>query len=172
MHRALLAALAAAVVALPAAATAENGAVALVSGTGERLRFGEPGSLTVHINAQREADGEARGHFWTEVVRPGGTFETRGRITCLTVVGNKAAARGTIEKTNDPVTPVDSEMLLQFTDNGEPGHARDSQVNFIGITPTDPVGCPVIPVVEPVIVRGNYKVHDADGPRLVAAVPE
>ena len=163
MYRWLLALAAAAVLLLPAAAIGEGNGVSLVAETGERLRFGAPGSLTVHINAQRDSSGDARGHFWTEFVFPEGTFELRGRVTCLTVAGNRAMARGTIEQSNQPGRPVGSEMLLQFADNGEPGAGRDGQINLIaGPGEELPAGCPIIPFAEPMVVRGNYTVHDAD----------
>ncbi len=162
MHRWFVAAGAVAALLVPAAATGHGDGVSLVAGTGERLRFGGPGSLTVHINAQRDSSGDARGHFWTELVLANSTFELRGRVTCLTIAGNRAMARGTVERSNQPERPVGSEMLLQFADNGEPGQGRDGQINFIaGPGEELPAGCPIIPFAEPVIVSGNYTVHDA-----------
>jgi hypothetical protein len=133
----------------------------LVAGTGQRLSLaGVP--LTIHVNAQSGPAGEdARGTFWTTADTADlGTVVLRGRITCLTVEGNRAAARGIVEESTAPLNPVGSAFQIQVTDNGSPGMFNDTNINFFGFEPGE-TGCPIIPFAEPPIEDGNFVVKDA-----------
>jgi hypothetical protein len=132
-----------------------------VAGTGQRVGLnGQP--LTIHLNAQSGPAGEgARGTFWVMADTADlGRVTLRGRVTCLTVDGNKAAARGTVEQSTAPAAPVGTVFQIQVTDNGSPGMNADTNVNFSGFDPGE-VGCPIIPFAEPTITQGNFVVEDA-----------
>jgi hypothetical protein len=127
-------------------------------GTGNRLNLGgEP--IEVHIDAQRNPIAGATGQFWTTTATASGTVRVRGTVTCLTVVGNRAAARGPVEESTNPQNPVGSQLQIQVTDSGAGN--PDTQINFFGFAPDD-TGCPILPFGEPPITRGNFVVHDAD----------
>jgi hypothetical protein len=137
----------------------------LVAGTGQRLNLAG-NSIQVHVNAQRgPAGADARGQYWViREVAGLGTFVHRGRVTCLTVAGNRAAARGPVEESNDPAFPVGSDFQVQVTDNGSPGKLTDTNINiFPPFPPGGETGCPIFPVGEVPITQGNFVVHDATG---------
>jgi hypothetical protein len=81
---------------------------------------------------------------------------------CLTVVGNRAAARAIVEDSTAPENPVGSHFQIQVTDNGSPGALNDSNINFFGFTPEE-TGCALIEFPEVPITGGNFVVHDTDG---------
>jgi hypothetical protein len=130
-----------------------------VVGTGERIALGGM-PVTVHVNATSGPAGEdARGTFW---VMRGAPPETRfrGRITCLAVEGNRAAARGIVEESTAPTNPVGSEFQIQITDNGPPGSAADTNINLFGFAPGE--GCPdFFAFSEIPLDNGNFEVTDS-----------
>jgi hypothetical protein len=130
--------------------------VDLVAGTGKRLNLGGF-SIEVHVDAQSGSAGQnAHGRFWVSTETPAGTLVVRGRVNCLTVAGNRAAARGTVEESSNPQNPVGSDLQVQVTDNGK---LADTNINFFGFGPGD-TGCPIIPFAERPITQGNFFVHD------------
>jgi hypothetical protein len=130
-----------------------------VVGTGKRLTLdGQP--IAVHVDAQRSPREGATGEFWTSTETANGTLTIRGRVTCLTVVGNRAAARGPVEESTNPQNPVGSQFQIQVTDNGPGSTTPDTEINFFGFSPED-TGCPILPFGEPPITQGNFVVSDA-----------
>jgi hypothetical protein len=90
------------------------------------------------------------------------TFELSGRVVCLTVNGNRASVGGIVEQSNESQYPVGHAIQLAFTDNGDPGVGKDTQVTYPGVDNASP--CPV-PLFENqpeiALIDGNYVVHDA-----------
>lgn len=130
-----------------------------VMGTGHRLNLaGQP--TRVHVNAKSGPAGEnASGDFWVSVETADlGTVSLRGRIHCLTVDGNHAAARGTVERSTAPPVPVGTDYQIQVTDNKSSGFP-DTNINFFGFDPGD-TDCPIIPFDEVPLTNGNFVVHD------------
>lgn len=131
-------------------------------GTGHRLNLS--GQQTkVHVNAKSGPNGEdARGTFHVVVETAElGPVSFRGEIHCLTVTGNRAAARGTVEKSTAPPVPVGTDYQIQVTDNRASG-SPDTNINFFGFEPGE-VGCPIIEFNEAPITAGNFRVQDAVG---------
>jgi len=128
-------------------------------GSGQRLNLaGQP--VRINVSAISGPNGEdARGTFQVFVETEDlGTVSFRGKIHCLTVEGNRAAARGTAEKSTSPLIPVGSDYQIQVTDN-KTSESPDTNLNFFGFGPGD-VGCPIIPFDEVPITKGNFTVHD------------
>lgn len=125
-------------------------------GTGTRLSLaGE--LLYVNVSATSGPGGEdAHGTFRISVETASfGSVSFRGEIHCLTVEGNRAAARGTVTKST--AIPVGTEFQIQVTDNKASG-TPDTNI-IVQVGPGD-VGCPIIPADEIPITSGNFKVHD------------
>ena len=140
----------------------EYGGVDRLFGTGERLNLaGQP--IKVHVNAKSGPNGEdAHGTFQVIVETAElGPVSFRGQIHCLTVSGDRAAARGTIERSTSPPNPVGGDYQIQVTDN-KSSNSPDTNINLFGFGPGD-VGCPLIEIQEVPITGGNFKVHDATG---------
>jgi hypothetical protein len=130
-----------------------------VAGTGKRINFaGEP--VETHVEAQLNPRNGATGTYWVKRETAEGTLTIRGRVTCLTVVGNRAAAKGPVEESNSPDSPVGSQFQVQVTDNGPPGDVHDTNVNFFGFPPED-TGCLILPFEGTPVTQGNFVVHDA-----------
>jgi hypothetical protein len=90
------------------------------------------------------------------------TFELSGRVVCLTVTGNRASVGGIIEQSNEAQYPVGRAVQLAFTDNGDPGVAKDTQVTYPGIDSASPCPVPLFDSQpELALIDGNYAVHDA-----------
>jgi hypothetical protein len=140
----------------------EYGAVDRLFGTGDRLNLaGQP--IKIQVNAKSGPNGEdAHGTFQVIVETAElGPVSFRGQIHCLIVTGDRAAARGTIERSTSPPNPVGGDYQIQVTDN-KSSKSPDTNVNFFGFGPGD-VGCPIIEFQEVPITGGNFKVHDATG---------
>lgn len=108
----------------------------------------------VHVTAQRSPSQGTGGQYWISA----GTGTIRGRVTCLRVIGNHAAARGPVEESSNPAIPVGTLAQIQVTDNGSPGELNDTEVTFFFVEPQD--ACPFLPFGEPPITQGNFVVHD------------
>ncbi len=78
-------------------------------------------NLDINIDVHGSGSGPATGTFLSGT--DGGTNASRTRITCMTVVGNRAVVGGII--TSDTIHPeaVGDEMLFFVIDNGGPGSA-------------------------------------------------
>jgi hypothetical protein len=128
-------------------------------GSGQRLNLaGQP--IKVNVSALSGPNGEdAHGTFQTFTETAVGTVTIRGKIHCLTVEGDRAAALGTIEQSTSAPNPVGDAFQIQVTDNQASG-TPDTNINFFGFEPgtTD---CPIIPFDEVPITKGNFAVHDA-----------
>jgi hypothetical protein len=131
----------------------------VVSGTGQRVGTnGQP--LTIHVDAQSGTAGQGvTGDFWVMADTALGRVTLRGPVTCLTVEGNRAAARGTITESTAPDAPVGTIFQIQVTDNGSPGPLADTNINFSGFGPEE-TGCAIIPFSERSITQGNFVVED------------
>jgi hypothetical protein len=141
--------------ATPAAAVSPGGDFAV--GFGERLTLaGFPAKIFVFASSGPTGEG-AHGYFTSSVDVPSGTQSISGRITCLTVAGNRAAARGIVEVSNGPANPVGSTFQIQVTDNGLSG---DTNINLFGFEPGE-TGCPLIDFPEVPIRFGDFVVRDA-----------
>ena len=130
-----------------------------LTGSGERLSLA--GQRTrVDVSAISDSNGgNAHGTFkvFVETVDLG-TVSFRGKVHCLTVEGNRAAALGTVEKSTAPPVPVGSLYQVQATDNRSSG-SPDTNINFFGFEPGT-TECPIIPFDEIPITKGNFTVHD------------
>ncbi|HZC28764.1 MAG TPA: hypothetical protein VE269_03410 [Gaiellaceae bacterium] len=131
-----------------------------VKGVGVRAAFGggQRPAVTNEVDAISGPTGaDPTGTF--RVVYP--TFELRGRVVCLTVVGNRASVGGIVEQSNESQYPAGHAIQLAFTDNGDPGAGKDTQVTYPGIENASP--CPV-PLFadqpELPLTEGNYVVRD------------
>ena len=126
----------------------------LAAGTGQGVFSGN--EIEVRVNAQSGPSGEdPRGHFYYQ--ESDSAFAISGRVTCLNVVGNRAAVGGVIERSNDPVLDVGAGVLLFIRDDDEgAGDAFE-----LSVDPT-PETCP-LPLSEPSFPanQGNLVVHDA-----------
>lgn len=132
----------------------------VVAGTGQRVGTnGQP--LTIHVNAQSGPTGlGATGEFSVMADTPDlGRVILRGPVTCLTVEGNRAAARGTVTESTAPAAPVGTVFQIQVTDNGSAGTLADTNINFSGFEPGE-TGCAIIPFSEAPITQGNFVVED------------
>ena len=73
--------------------------------------------------------------------------------------GNKATAGGVIESSNNGAYPAGSAVRLAFTDNGDPGTGRDTQIGYLGLTePT----CALESMPEEPVIEGNFVVSDGE----------
>jgi hypothetical protein len=82
----------------------------------------------------------------------------RGEVAALVdlVVG------GIIEQSNEAQYPVGHAVQLAFTDNGDPGVGKDTQVTYPGIDSASPWSVPLFDYQpELALIDGNYAVHDA-----------
>ena len=132
----------------------------VVAGTGQRVGTnGQP--LTIHVDAQSGPTGlDPSGTFWVIADTADlGRVMLSGPVTCLTVEGNRAAARGTVTASTAPATPVGTVFQIQMTDNGSPGAHADTNINLSGFEPGE-TGCPIVPFSEPPITQGNFVVED------------
>jgi hypothetical protein len=142
----------------------------LVAGTG-RVNVSvlvPPEHPLVHVNATRDKEGEVEGHFFVRYPTsdPGGGFDMRGDVVCLTVVGNVAGLVNEIEQVKGtPPRPglgfeEGNRFTMEIADNGEPGTL--DRVNFSGGfdpgTQLPPSSCPGNPFGLP-ITEGNYIAH-------------
>ena len=149
------------------------------TGTGHRVVFGPPflppGVETrtiMHVNAHSGPGGEdARGRFFVKreasALIPGRPdLDYSGRVTCMTVVGNRAVVGGVI--THDklgpvhPLSPLEGRGYLGvYIDNDQvAGDLFDRSNSFPLATPPGRV-CP--PFTDPTgeFQTGNFIVHDA-----------
>jgi hypothetical protein len=121
----------------------------------------------VHVNATSGPLGEdARGHFFFRRSGGGPTipeFDLRGRVTCLTVVANRATVGGIIEKSRQPTAQEGQGFTIIVEDNGSPGGdpvTPDRWTASLG--PTPPVVCPPPPTTGLIPVeQGNFVVQEA-----------
>lgn len=152
--------------ALPPPPPSPNGPKDLVAGTGTITGFGDP---MVHVNASRNKTTlEARGYFFIKY--KSSNFEVSGRVTCLTVTGNKAGVGGVIERVKGtppaifgPTAPG-NEVLITVLDMGSPGNL--DQVNEGQLLGASSV-CPETGNTFP-IQQGNYVVKDDPPPSMLA----
>jgi hypothetical protein len=93
----------------------------------------------------------ARGHFFLQQ----GSLTLEGSVTCINVVGNRAAVGGVITQSSDP-SLVGRGYVHHVEDNGSPGRGDFSQT-FPGVAP--PGGtcpAPIHPLGQ--VDQGNYVV--------------
>jgi hypothetical protein len=109
----------------------------------------------VRINAKSGPSGQnPRGHFFLRQ----GSFQFRGSVTCVLVVGNRASVGGRVTRSSGAgAPPVGSGFVELIEDNGEPGRNDRSQTLFVASPPTT---CPAPTTPFFVVARGNYVVHD------------
>jgi hypothetical protein len=144
---------------VPAPADQYGGRHDSLQGSATRLSLaGEPSR--VNVSAFSGPNGEnAHGTFQVIVQTADlGPVMFRGKVDCLTVEGNRAAARGTVERSTAPPIVVGTDYQIQVTDNKASG-TPDTNINFYGFEPGD-AGCPIIPFDEVPITSGNFRVHD------------
>jgi hypothetical protein len=113
----------------------------------------------VHVNAKSAPDGsQAQGMMFVRSKGPIDDIDVNADVTCLNVVGNSATIGGEVTRSNHPAFPVGSGIVIDVTDNGEPG---DQDAWLLSPERTPPEICP-----EPIPLtreesRGNFVVHDA-----------
>jgi hypothetical protein len=130
---------------------------AQLTGTGTLGQFGDP---TAHVNAIQTATG-LKGGF--TIAYPDGTF-VAGSATCLSVSENTAFVTGQITSSAGPRAEPEnwsagSYLVIGVRDNGQPGTAGPSLLNFSPGFAADP-GCGPNGAATPVfpITAGNYRV--------------
>lgn len=77
--------------------------------------------LDIYLDAHGSGSGAATGTFASGT--DGGTNASRTRITCMTVVGNRAVVGGFITWDTSNPAVVGDEQLFYVIDNGGPGNA-------------------------------------------------
>jgi hypothetical protein len=128
-----------------------------VTGTAEHLGADPPFPvIEVRIHARSDATGTyPRGNLVLEV--PPFLPDYRGRVTCLSVVGNEATIGIEIVKSEDP--SQEGQGQLWSVVDGSASGAPDRIAGF-PITATPPVECPPLSFNVP-IISGDYVIHDA-----------
>jgi Domain of unknown function DUF11 len=118
--------------------------------------------VTIEVDAISGPRGDdATGTFWTKYP----TLELRGRVVCLMVNGNRASVGGIVEQTNFPNdNPVGSTVHFGFTDNGEPGSGRDTEVTYLKMQDATICPVPLQEIPEILLIEGNFTVHDEQVP--------
>jgi hypothetical protein len=112
--------------------------------------------IQVQINTLADASGaNPRGHL-TARIKTLGVMD-RARVTCLSVIGNRATIGTEIVKSNNPALEGQGQ-LWSVVDNGQAG-GTDRIAGF-PITPEPPTRCPPLFFNVPV-VAGNYVIGDA-----------
>jgi hypothetical protein len=121
----------------------------------------------LHVNAQRDETGEARGHFYIRYpeTETQTALDFRGEVVCLDVSLNNATIIGEIERRRPALVPPQTGpfaeghfLEIRITDNGEPGTL--DLANFGGEQTTQP-SCAVF-TAQPgdlPISQGNFIVH-------------
>ena len=142
------------------ASLAETSAAAdrdLVRGVARHLGADPPFPvIQVQINTLADASGaNPRGHL-TARIKTLGVMD-RARVTCLSVLGNRATIGTEIVKSNNPALEGQGQ-LWSVVDNGQTG-GTDRIAGF-PITPTPPIVCPPLFFDVP-LASGNYVIHDA-----------
>lgn len=126
----------------------------LVAGTARLAGFNNP---LIHVNAWRDPEtGRIKGHFFIQYPPPL-TTAISGRVSCLNVVGNGAAAVGQVERSQGTApfaVPVGTSVQVRVLDNGEPGTLDMANWDLSSAC----FGVGDLPISE-----GNYIVH-ADPP--------
>ncbi len=149
------------------------------TGTGHRYVFGAPflpegveSRTIMHVNAHSGPGGEdARGRFFVKreasaLVPNRPDLDFSGRVTCMTVVGNRAVVGGVITQDKlgpvHPLSPLEGRGYLGvYIDNDQvDGDLFDRSNSFPLPAPPGPV-CP--PFTDPTgeFQTGNFIVHDA-----------
>jgi hypothetical protein len=82
--------------------------------------------------------------------------DVSGRVTCLTVMDNRATVGGEVTESTTTPFPVGSGLTIQVDDNEQAG--TPDGVNVFGTV--SPGFCPP-PVFTQPMNRGNFVVHDA-----------
>jgi hypothetical protein len=137
-----------------------------VRGYGVRPAFG--GGARPPISVEVDAISGPSGHdpagtFTTKypLTNPS-PFELRGRVVCLTVQANRASVGGVVEQSNDPTLPPGSRVQFEFTDNGDPGVGRDTELSYFS-QETTTCTIPIFPgqdFPQPALIEGNYTIRD------------
>jgi len=160
----------AALVVVPAAASADAGPVASASGgvhwTIELPNpFGvEVGNQPLAFNAKKYADGTVEGQFEYHQVVEGESFNFHVEVTCMNVYdGNRAKIGGVIRVSNDPTLPPGNFAWFQVFDNGEGAEVPPDQSSLIGFgnEAANEAFCasPNLPRFGPWDVQGNVQVR-------------
>ncbi len=124
-------------------------------GTGRATFFGGVEQL-LHVNARSGPLGQnPQGFVFVKSEDPTGrlTFNVRGEVVCLNVVGNIATLEFRITQSDTPFLPEGSPLGIIIQDNGEPA-GQDSFSAY-------PEGCPNPLEQPPNAHQGNFVVHDA-----------
>ena len=157
MKRRVLAILFAVLVPMSLAETSAAADRDLVRGVARHLGADPPFPvIQVQINTLADASGaNPRGHL-TARIKTLGVMD-RARVTCLSMIGNRATVGTEIVKSNNPALEGQGQ-LWSVVDNGESGGV--DRIAGHPITQTPPVVCPPLFFNVPV-VSGNYVVQDA-----------
>jgi len=114
------------------------------------------------INAKSGPNGEnAQGKFSFKRTSDGPpTEQFTATITCLRVVGNRAAVVGLVDRTKDDPFPAGRYYLVRIQDMGQGNSSQDEIQN--GVYTGDPYNCPspTFNSITP-ITSGNLNVFDA-----------
>jgi len=81
----------------------------------------------------------------TEQAPIGPGVSVAGRVTCLTVVGDRATIGIEITKSRLPYAPVGSGLFWALVDNGPPVNGQPVDMVEATFTSTPPTTCPLLP---------------------------
>jgi hypothetical protein len=156
--------------AVPATATGDSGAVASASG-GVHWTIELPNPFGVEVvnrplsfTATKYADGTVSGQFEYHQVALGESFNFHVDVTCMNVYdGNRAKIGGVIRVSNDPTLPPGVFAWFQVFDNGEGANALPDQSSLVGFgnETANEAFCnsPNLPRFGPWDVEGNVQVR-------------
>jgi hypothetical protein len=112
-----------------------------------------------HVNAKSGPSGqEAEGYFWIRQESPRGNLDFSGRVTCLSINGNRAVVGGEVER--GKLLPPGRGVLIEYVDRGE-GAGEGPDLSRPTGRPEPPTSCPAALDIAQPITSGNITVHDA-----------
>lgn len=112
------------------------------------------------FSAIRTPQGKINGQFEFRAKYQDIVVRAHGDVDCLTINGNHARIAGHVtQSTFEAGIPTGSELTWTVTDNGEPGHGRDTASELLGFPRELFCAAPAGQYPEAPIRRGNIQVR-------------